>query len=175
GYPNGFTFTAQVTTAAVDHMDLAPLVAGYLAKVGVKMEIQPMEYPAFLAAMMKKTHTAGYFMNSGHVNPTTTIRKSFVGGQPWNPSMWSDPAFDKKMDEVYKTRDEAKRQQLLREMTVEILDKAPYLWLPIPYVYAAWWPWVQNYDGELRVGAERPGPIYARIWIDQEMKKKMGF
>ena len=175
GYPNGFTFKVQVTTANADHMDLLPLVAGYLEKVGVKLEIQPMEYPAFLAAMTSKKHEAGYFMNNGHTNPTTSIRKSFVTGQTWNPSMWSDPAYDKKMDEVYRTADEATRQKMIREMTVEILDKAPYVWLPTPYYYTAWWPWVQNYAGELRAGAVRPGPIYARIWIDQEMKKKMGF
>jgi hypothetical protein len=29
--------------------------------------------------------------------------------------------------------------------------------------------------GELRAGAVRPGPMYARIRTDQEMKKKMGF
>ena len=32
----------------------------------------------------------------------------------------------------------------------------------------AWWPWVENYKGKLRAGAVRPGPIYARIWIDHE-------
>ncbi|MFY9317831.1 MAG: ABC transporter substrate-binding protein [Burkholderiales bacterium] len=175
GYPNGFSFKVQVTSANHDHMDLLPLVAGYLAKVGVKVEIQPMEYPAFLAAMVSKKNEAGYFMNNGHTNPTTSIRKSFVTGQTWNPSQWADPAYDKKMDEVYRTRDEGKRQQMIREMTVEILDKAPYIWLPTPYYFTAWWPWVQNYDGELRAGAVRPGPIYARIWIDREMKKKMGF
>ena len=57
---------------------------------------------------------------------------------------------------------------------VEILDLAPYIWLPTPYVYTAWWPWVKNYAGELRAGSVRPGPIYARMWVDQEMKKKMG-
>ena len=51
----------------------------------------------------------------------------------------------------------------------------PYIWLPTGYVYSAWWPWVKNYDGELRAGAVRPGPIYARLWIDQEQKQKMGF
>ena len=175
GYPNGFTFKAQVNVASPDHMDLAPLIAGYLEKVGVKVEIQPMEYGVYLSSMMKRTHGPGYFMLNGHTNPTTTIRKSFVTGQAWNPSGWSDPAFDRKVEEVYRTRDEPMRQQMLRDLTVEILDKAPYVWLPIPYVYAAWWPWVQNYNGELRAGAERAGPIYARIWIDQEMKKKMGF
>jgi peptide/nickel transport system substrate-binding protein len=34
---------------------------------------------------------------------------------------------------------------------------------------------VKGYSGELRAGAERPWPIYARIWIDQDLKKKMGY
>ena len=60
-------------------------------------------------------------------------------------------------------------------MTREILEQAPHIWLPTGYRYTAWWPWVKNYNGELRAGAERPGPIHSRIWIDQEQKKKMGF
>ena len=75
---------------------------------------------------------------------------------------------------MYKNPDEAARQQAIRDMTAEIIDKAPYIWLPTPYNYTAWWPWVKNYDGELRVGAVKPGPVYARIWIDQAMKKQMG-
>ena len=175
GYPNGFAFKVQVTSAAPDHMDLLPLVAAYLEQVGVKVEIQPMEYPAFLSTMMTKTHAAGYFQNQGHTTPTTAIRKTFVTKENWNPSMWSDPAYDKKMADAYGERDEGKRKQIMRELTREIVDKAPHIWLPSPYVYTAWWPWVKNYGGELRAGAVRPGPIYARIWLDQEMKKKMGY
>ena len=175
GYPNGFTFKVQVTTASPDHMELLPLVAAYLEQVGVKIEIQPMDYPAFLSTMMTKTHAAGYFQSQGHTTPTGAIRKTFVTKENWNPSMWSDPAFDAKMAETYATRDEEKRKALVRELTREIVDKAPHIWLPSPYVYTAWWPWVKNYGGELRAGAVRPGPIYARIWLDQEMKKKMGY
>ena len=175
GYANGFSFKVQVCSCSPDHMDLLPLVAAYLEQVGVKMEIQPMEYAAFLSAMTSKTNTPGYMMSNGHTNPTTTIRKSFVKGQVWNPSQWDDPEYNKKMDAAYLEPDEGKRQAMLKEMTREILDKAPYIWLPTPYIYTAWWPWVKNYGGELRAGAVRPGPIYARIWIDQEMKKKMGY
>jgi peptide/nickel transport system substrate-binding protein len=175
GFPRGFSFKVQVCSCAPDHMDLLPLVAGYLEQVGVKLDIQPLEYGAFLSAMTSKTNAPGYFMNNGHTNPTTTIRKSFIKGQVWNPSQWHDPAYEQKMAEVYKERDEEKRMQMLREMTVEILDKAPYVWLPTPHIFTAWWPWVKNYNGELRAGAVRPGPIYARMWVDQEMKKAMGF
>jgi peptide/nickel transport system substrate-binding protein len=139
------------------------------------MEIQVMEYPAYLSAMTTKTNAPGYFVNLAATNPTTALRKTFVTGQTWNPSQYSDPAFDKQVDAMLAEPDEAKRQQLLRGMTREILDKAPHIWLPTPYRYTAWWPWVKNYNGELRAGAERPGPIHARIWVDQELKKKMGF
>ena len=175
GYPNGFSFKVQVTASSPVHADLLPLIAAYLEKVGVKIEIQPMEYPAFLSAMTTRTNAAGYFMDNGHTNPTTTIRKNFVKGQVWNPSQWNDPALDKKMDVALAERDEGKRQAILKEMTREMLDKAPYIWLPTAYNFTAWWPWVQNYNGELRAGAVRPWPIYSRIWIDQDMKKKMGF
>ncbi|MCX7364560.1 MAG: ABC transporter substrate-binding protein [Alphaproteobacteria bacterium] len=174
GFPKGFSFKVQVCSCSPDHMDLLPLVAAYLERVGVKLEIQPMEYAAFLSAMTTKTNAAGYFMNNGHTNPTTTIRKSFVTKEVWNPSQYTDAAFDAKVAEMYRERDEGKRQVMIKEMTREILDKAPYIWLPTPYVYTAWWPWVKGYNGELRAGAVRPGPIYARMWVDQELKKKMG-
>jgi peptide/nickel transport system substrate-binding protein len=175
GYPNGFTFKTQVCSCSANHMDLLPLVAGYLEQVGVKMEIQTMEYAAFLSAMTSKQNTPGYFMDNGHTNPTRTLHKSFVYGQPWNPSQWNDPKYSAKMDQVYLEPDENKRIQMIDEMTTEIVDKAPYIWLPTPYNFTAWWPWVKGYEGELRAGAARPGPIYARMWVDQELKKKMGY
>src|SRR4029453_2394886 len=175
GYPNGFTFKMQFCSCSPDHSELAPLLAAYLEQIGVKAELQPTEYGAFLSAMSTRKHAAGYLMNSSHTNPTTSIRKSFVTGAMWNPAMYTDPKYDAKIDQAVKTRDEDKRKQLLRELTVEIMDQAPYIWLPTPYVYAAWWPWVKNYGGEMSVGSIRPGPIYARIWIDQELKKKLGY
>lgn len=175
GYPKGFTFKVQVCSCSPDNMDLAPLVAAYLERVGVKMEIQPMEYGAFLSAMTTKTNAPGYMMRNGHTNPTTSIRKSFYTKQTWNPSQYSDPELDKRMQQAYEEPDEGKRQLLIKLMTRDVVEKAPYIWLPTPVTYGAWWPWVKNYGGELRAGAERPAPIHTRMWIDQAMKKKMGY
>ncbi|HKU93695.1 MAG TPA: ABC transporter substrate-binding protein [Vineibacter sp.] len=175
GYPNGFRFKVQYCSCSADHTELAPLIVAYLSQIGVKVELQPMEYAAFLSALTTKTHAAGYLMNSTHSNPTTSIRKSFVTGQTYNPSMYSDPKIDAKMMQVYRTQDEETRIEVLRELTAEIVAQAPYIWLPTPYTFAAWWPWVMNYGGEVSAGTLRPGPIYARIWIDQELKKKMGY
>jgi peptide/nickel transport system substrate-binding protein len=175
GYPKGFSFKVQVCSCSFENSELLPLVAAYLDQVGVKLEIQVMEQAAFLSAMTSKKNAPGYFFTSSSTTPTTAIRKSFVTGQVWNPSQYSDPAIDKAMDEIHLERDEQTRQRKLKLVTRDILEKAPYIWLPTPYAYSAWWPWVKNYGGELGVGAARAAPIYARVWVDQEMKKKMGF
>jgi peptide/nickel transport system substrate-binding protein len=174
GVPSGFSFKVQTSSASVDN-DLLQMVAAYLAKVGVKMEIQVLEYGAFFSAMMTRTNAPGYFMQLGNTNPTTALRKSFVKGQVWNPMQFTDPEVDQKMAETYAEPDERVRQVKVRLLTRSVLEKAPVIVLPTPYVYTGWWPWVKNYGGELRAGAERPGPIHARMWVDQEMKKKMGF
>jgi peptide/nickel transport system substrate-binding protein len=90
-------------------------------------------------------------------------------------AQYSNPDVDERILEMLRSRDVEKRQTLARGITIQMLDEAPYLWLPIQYVYTAWWPWLKNYNGEIRAGAQRPGPIYARLWIDQEMKEEMGF
>ena len=175
GLKDGFTVTVQVCSCSPNNMDLVPLLAGYLADVGVTLNIQPLEYASFLSVMTTRNHSAAYLMNSGHVNPTTTLRKNFGTDQLWNPSMYSNPEVDATIREIHLTRDRSKREAMLRALTVRMLDEAPYLWLPTAYIYTAWWPWVRNYHGELRVGAVRPGPIYARMWIDEDMKRELGF
>ncbi len=175
GYPNGFTFKVQTSNVSVEG-DLLQMVAAYLAKVGVKMEIQVMDYGAYYSAMANHTNAAGYFLAPlGNTNPTTAIRKSFIKGQQWNPSQFTDPEVEKMMPATYAESDERVRQVKVRLMTRMVLEKAPFIALPSAYVYSAWWPWVKNYGGELRAGAERPGPIHARIWVDQDLKKQMGY
>ncbi|MBI4768628.1 MAG: hypothetical protein HY787_29250 [Deltaproteobacteria bacterium] len=62
-----------------------------------------------------------------------------------------------------------------RGLAVYALDQAPAIILPAPYTYAVWWPWVKNYYGETSIRASQSDSILARIWIDQELKKKMGY
>jgi len=174
GYAKGFSFKVQTNSSSVES-DLLQLVAGYLSKVGVTMEIEVLEYGAYFSTMMKKTNAPGYFMFLGNTNPTTALRKSFVTGNVWNPAQFKDPDIDKKMAEVLSEPDERVRQVKVRLMTRQILSQAPLLMLPTAYVYTGWWPWVKNYGGELSVGALRDGPIHARLWVDQALKKKMGF
>jgi peptide/nickel transport system substrate-binding protein len=177
GYPNGFSFKAQVPNVTQTGLDLAAMVAAYLARIGVTMEIETMDYPSAMSRMMKKTHSAGFFFTNGFGGPFNGIWKNFYTGFPWNPHMMSDPYLDKTHDDLVTNPKLTEKQALegIKKLAVYALEQSPAIILPTQYSYAAWWPWVKNYYGEKRVGGQRSGPIQARIWIDQEMKKKMGY
>ena len=177
GYPNGFSFKAQISNANQTELDLAAMVVAYLAKIGVKLELEPMDYASWLSKMMNKTHQSALFMNNGHGSILAGIRKNFLTGASWNPHMMSDPYFDKTFRAIEgdPNLSDEKAYAELKKLIVYIIEQAPAIILPQPYVYTGWWPWVKNYYGELRVGQQRSGPIHARIWIDQELKKKMGY
>lgn len=61
----------------------------------------------------------------------------------------------------------------IKELYVYNPYMAPYIWQPVAYMYAAWWTWVKNYDGEIYGGGFWWQPVHARIWIEQDLKKKM--
>ena len=80
------------------------------------------------------------------------------------------------MAEVLSEPDERVRQVKVRLMTREILEKAPLIYLPTPYVYTGWWPWVKNSYGAWGWGGYyTPNDQLQYIWLDQSLKKSIGY
>ncbi|HSR10890.1 MAG TPA: ABC transporter substrate-binding protein, partial [Thermodesulfobacteriota bacterium] len=157
GFPDGFTLKAQINNTNQEELDMAAMVAAYLAKVGVKLELETMDYPSWLSKMTKQVHSPAFFMASDHGNPFSCIRKNFVSGQTWNPYMMKDEYLDKTWKAAIENPNLTEKEAFeeMRKLAVYAIDQAPAVWLPGPYVYSAWWPWVKNYHGEIRVGAWR--------------------
>jgi len=174
GLANGFTIKVQACSCDPVGLDLLSLLAGYFEQVNVKLDVQVMEYAAHLSVMNNNTNAPGYFFIAGMSNPFTSTRVNFVS-HTYNPAQWNDPAFSQKFADGASERDDEKCYAKFRDMARDILRGVPYVLLPVPHYYSAWWPWVKNYNGELRAGAAKPGPIYARLWIDQALKKRMGY
>ena len=173
GLAKGFTIKTQVCSCDPVGVEMLAMLSSYFEAVNVKLDVQVMEYAAHLSVMNNNTNAEGYFFTAGMSNPFTTTRVNFVS-HTYNPAQWDDPKFGQMFADASHERDDEKRYAMFHEMTRNILRGVPYVFLPVPYYYGAWWPWVKNYNGETRAGAAKPGPIYARLWIDQALKKRMG-
>lgn len=83
--------------AGLDHAAAgqAAMMVAYLAKIGVTLVLDPMDYPSHLSRMTRKNNSEGYFFSNDHGGPFSAIRKNFLTGQTWNLHIMSIPYVDK--------------------------------------------------------------------------------
>lgn len=173
GYPNGITVNAMCSNEPTT-IDYVSYIVANLADAGIKLNLQPLPYAQTISIMSLKTNPPVFFFANGCGNPIAVLRKNFLPGQTWNPYMMNDKWFTDTYTAAIANPDDAARNKVLKDLNVYAIAQAPGIWLPVGYAFTYWWPWVKNYYGELRTGAETYAPILANIWMDQNMKKSMG-
>ena len=50
-----------------------------------------------------------------------------------------------------------------------------YVWAGVGPSLNVTQPWVKGYNGEYTLGHTHRGPVVARLWLDLDLKKSMGF
>ena len=71
--------------------------------------------------------------------------------------------------------DDSAWRPALRDLTPFLLEQSIAIWLPIPYSYLCWQPWLKNYYGATSLGAMLPHHHTYYNWIDTDLKKEMGY
>ena len=71
------------------------------------------------------------------------------------------------------SNDEKGAMLIMRELTKHLLAQAYAIPRPKRGNINLWWPWMKNYQGELYLGYAPAAPPY--IWLDQALKKEMGY
>ncbi len=56
-----------------------------------------------------------------------------------------------------------------------MIEKQWYVWGPHPAKFNAIQPWLKGYNGEIDLGDVDRTMVFSRLWIDQDLKKEMGF
>jgi len=172
GYPTGFK-TEVVCNS--NEVDLLSIIREYLLAVGVDMEIKPVEGGAHFG--MKKGRTYSQ-MILGDTLPHAYWKMHEVRPESSsNNSFWGSDETRAAYNEVMKWvgKDDTKVKQAIKNVVPHILENAWGVWLPQRYLYTMWWPWVQNYRGELNFGSVSDAIYRIFIWYDVALKKSMGY
>jgi len=172
GYPDGFKAEIVCTSGWVDGVSL---VADYWSELGVELELNVVEYGVYYTVMRGKTHKHMYAMSKGCGDPFAVLNVIGLPGQYWNPAMFDDPYFTETFEKAEQESNPVEAKKLLKHLNAYIIEKAPYVNMPIPYVYSFSYPWVKNWYGEISTSTRSPGAIHATIWLDEKLKKEMGY
>jgi hypothetical protein len=94
----------------------------------------------------------------------------FRGDNTFNRSWVNDERVNETYAEIlkYNLKDQAKVDQLHRDLMPYVLEQAWYIPTPGPYLYNFWQPWLKNYHGEGLIGYQPSWVHY--VWIDQNIK-----
>lgn len=125
GYENGFEFTVKVPSNYTVHVDTATIIQAQLAKIGVKMNIETIEWTTWLSDVYtNRQYEATVIAFGGKLEPndilkryTTTYKKNFVN--------FSDEQFDKDFTEALTETDDTKRADLYKNCQKILSEKCP--------------------------------------------------
>jgi len=175
-YPNGFE-TTFITTPTGTYFDTALLAQEMFAKVGVDITIETTEslddylyghgFPGFTICFWEPAFAADvlYYCYDGK----PSIR---------NFSNVNDPLSREAYATFSTIVDPDERDAFLKEENLRHMYQCYSIPMPSAGVYYFWQPWVKNYGGEAGTCTEDAWGWHTgfyNFWIDQELKKKMGF
>lgn len=174
GYPNGFK--ATIISSSPQQTDFLSIVKEYFAAVNVVLEIQQLEGSIVNGMRRARSYEEGIYTAS----PTAAFpydmhntRKESFDCFSYYENPVTRAAYEEEREYVMK--DDARYAATLKAVVPFILEQCVAIWCPLPRTYRMWWPWVQNYHGEFALGIDDEMLIYNYIWMDQEMKKGMGY
>jgi peptide/nickel transport system substrate-binding protein len=141
------------------------LAADDLSKIGVTAELKPEEYGKYVS-----TTYLGKFekMAMGPVTPFTEVDDWLYGcffpEQPNNRSHVADAELNKMLVAQRRELDPAKRREIVHEIQRYLVDKAYYVYVPVPPQYITHAPAVKGFKHHDGYGL---GPRLMHTWLDR--------
>jgi peptide/nickel transport system substrate-binding protein len=175
GYPDGFKTSLVYYAAAGSELhEKNALIASYLAKVGVDVELKLVDSATNRSMRYGFTYPQMYGDGMGVNEPEHFYSVWIKSDAPWNRNRVNDPYVDETIAKALTIFDAKERRALYRELDYYYLRHCYMGIAPVNgYSYTVWQPWMKNYDGQRCLVFLGTGTIYARVWLDQDMREEM--
>ncbi|MEI6877212.1 MAG: ABC transporter substrate-binding protein, partial [Spirochaetota bacterium] len=130
GYPNGFSIKIDATSGRyINDSVVVQAIVGYLGDVGVKAEINTLEFGAFNTALFSHKTSPMYFVGWGNPVFDASYVLNFVARTGSLIRTIEDPAIDKLLKDANETTDQALRKSLYAKAETLINSSAPAIFL----------------------------------------------
>lgn len=170
GYPSGFKITGLITPDEVDYFSI---FIDMWKKVGIDMTLNVQTAAVKQNIQNRKEQPevstwGGDPLAIFYMPPT-------LQGQGANMAMLNDPKINDAVAAMRKAMltDPIQAMHIMRDLTPYLLENCWAIPRPKRPSINLWWPWLKNYRGEMYMGYAALWPKF--IWIDETLKKSMGY
>ena len=180
GYPRGadgirFTTKMDGIIYIAFNTDYFAIVIDYWRKIGVKAELklyEPAEYNS--RAGEHKFEGMTWWVAAAPYHPLSSL-KTFYPGETWNRGQTDDPKFNALYDAMKAATTLEELGKYSKEADLYAVSQHWQLSGPVEPSYNVTQPWLKGHNGEFYMGVWNKNALYVRLWIDQDLKKQMGF
>ena len=117
----------------VKDRELAQAVAGYLQRVGVRAEVQTLEWSLFSSRIFGTGFTTPYLVGYGSrfygPDDLAAVFTPGLAGSEWSDNTENGPQAKRLFDEMRTTFDVARQRALVHQISRIFVDEAPWLFL----------------------------------------------
>ncbi|KPB03228.1 glutathione ABC transporter substrate-binding protein [Bacillus sp. CHD6a] len=136
GFKDGFETTLYVNSANAEREQIATLVQDQLSQIGIKVNIEIIEWGAFLDATANGEHEL-FILGWTTVTADAdyglyALFHSSAFGAPGNRSFYKNERVDELLDLARSETDQAKRDEAYKEISEILVDEAPMVYLQHP-------------------------------------------
>ena len=174
GYPNGFETTLQGYAREPDR-DVVSFLAAMWKDIGIDVKIDLRDQPALDGLLAKNEHAPITLLTAAVGLPGFSLYGYAINEDgPYHVAVVDDPELNEIYAKWTQTTDPVEANKILKGLNQLQLAKAYVAYLPSPMLTMAYWPWVENYAGEVNEACcYAVGGIFARAWINRDLKAEI--
>ncbi|OGO16685.1 MAG: hypothetical protein A2Z02_05875, partial [Chloroflexi bacterium RBG_16_48_7] len=177
GFPNGLKTHMDLAAAQVDY---ASIYKDYWSKVGIDVDLTVKDSGTLTNITTQRSHDAIIFAGGQGPPSIFWAPTNLQGESSTNLSMINDPVINDGMAKIRLTMvtendGYAKAMKMARELNKYVYDQAYIIPTMDTPTTTLWWPWLKNYTGEISVGYGQSGNWEKWVWIDEALKKSLGY
>jgi len=129
GFPNGIDAELYVTSTYDFLRAPAELVQAQLARIGIRTKIVAADWSVYLPTVFQKHFTLTILGTSGQTDPDDYLYNNFHTGAGNNFVGYSDPQFDKLVEQARLVTAESKRRALYQQAQLRLQETVPMVFL----------------------------------------------
>ncbi len=169
GYPNGFQSTMLLAPGQINE-DSSAMMKEYWAAIGVEVELEIVES----ATMLARGFDRQFDMIRTGIQARPQVFNDFTREHPWNMVLLDDDYYEEQWQLAKTTPDNKVRDPIMKDLFLYLKELCTEIEFPSGGEWTGWWPWVNNYNGEVSFGFPQY-TSFAYTWLDLDMKAEMGY
>ena len=172
---DGMRFSSVYTVLDRYDPSYYELLAGYWRDIGVDVDVQMTPIGPFASKRRDYDfEMLSHEMAYGSLARPLSAPDRFLTTAAANSVAANDPDYDALFAAAAAATTIEEQQRWAKLADMYPVERHWAVWGPMNPSFEAFQPWIKGYNGELS-GLGNPNYVSARLWIDSELKKSMGY